>query len=183
MYMHPSINVCNYIYISGNCRAVMCTHVKMTRQLHGIRAIPCIEESCCAFSMQIRASSHLGRFVQIRAMGALCLPWAASCWIELHKQCQLRIHMNRDLPCCAIQVCEFLNPLASFPSKSVHRGFNSRSVQLRAMWVLCLPRAEPCRANKKRETNPCSAGSFLIYIYIYIYLHGHSWGRALAYRS
>ena len=76
------------MYMSGNCCAVTCTHVKMTRQLHGIRAIPFIQGFCCTFAVQSRASSNLDKSVQIlarggsmqiRAMGDLGIPWAALC--------------------------------------------------------------------------------------------------------
>ena len=61
-----------YIYISGNCRAVTCTHVKLTWQLHGIRAIPCIRGFCCTFSVQIRPSVNLSSSTQIHARAGPC---------------------------------------------------------------------------------------------------------------
>ena len=42
IYIFMHIHIYIYIYILGSCRAVTCIHVKMTRQLHGMRAIPCI---------------------------------------------------------------------------------------------------------------------------------------------
>ena len=56
------------------------------------------------------------------------------------------------------------NSLARFAGESVHLGFTSRSVQRRAMGFFACH--VQCRAMQQitRETNPCSAGSFLIFI-------------------
>ena len=75
--------------------------------------------------------------------------------------------MNRDLPCSTMQISQIGNPLARFPCKSMHRGFTSRSVHPPAMGFFAFHAQSRAVQQNIRETNPCSAGSFLIYTYTY----------------
>ena len=59
-----------YVYISGNCRAVTCTHVKLAMLLHGFRAIPCNgpRRACragpCCCAARAQRAVHF-RFVRV----------------------------------------------------------------------------------------------------------------------
>ena len=60
------------MYMSGSCHAVQCNHEKMTRQLHGIRAFPCIVEF-----QPVRATPCKGGS-QVRPCSSVQHSWSSS---------------------------------------------------------------------------------------------------------